>query len=214
MTVLVGLLNDITYLYIPGVGYNKLNFAYPRSGAKLLLRTIQENYKVGLSRYAVVTFDAFKAVVDALGGVTVTVTDEETKYISGLSTGGTYRLTGQQALDYSRIRYIGTDFARTQRQRTVLDSIINELKEKSVNELLKVLDTLLPYITTNIPKDELVSQIKQAPKYSKYEVKQLRIPIDGTWRYDILPVVTHVVIVTDFERNVRAIRENVFAGVY
>jgi len=152
--------------------------------------------------------------VDALGGVTITVTDEETKYIPGLSTGGTYKLTGEQTLAYARIRYIGTDFARTERQRTVMTSIINDLKGKSVNELLKVLDTLLPYITTNIPKSELVGQISQAGVYAKYEVKQLRIPIDGTWRYDILPKVTHVVIVTDFDRNVRAIRENVFAGVY
>ncbi|MBO7406228.1 MAG: LCP family protein [Clostridia bacterium] len=202
-----------TYLYVPGVGYNKLNCAYAYSGAKLLQRTLQENYSIVAPNYVIVTFDGFKDVIDALGGVELEITDKEAKYINGISTGGKYNLNGSQALDYSRIRYIDSDFARTQRQRNVLTVVINKLKAQSVSELTKTMDVLLPLLTTNIPKSELSSLILKAPEYSKYPVSQLRIPIDGTWKYDYKPKVTHIVRVTSFWDNYVAMRDKIYEGI-
>ncbi|MBQ2306502.1 MAG: LCP family protein [Clostridia bacterium] len=203
-----------TYLHVPGVGYNKLNCAYAYSGAKLLQRTLQENYSIVAPNYVIVTFDGFRDVVNKIGGVELEITDKEAKYISGIDSAGKYNLTGTQALAYARIRYIDSDFARTQRQRNVLSAVIEKLKKQSVSELLKTMDVLLPLLTTNIPRSEISSLIAKVPEYAKYPVSQLRIPIDGTWKYDYLPKITHIVRVKSFWKNYLALKDNIYAGIF
>ncbi len=203
-----------TYLHVPGVGYNKLNCAYAYSGAKLLQRTLQENYSIVAPNYVIVTFDGFKDVIDAIGGIDLEITEAEAKYITRAGGAGKKHLNGKQALEYARIRYIDSDFARTQRHRNVLTAVINKLKTQSVTELLKTMDVLLPLVTTNIPKSEVRSLIMKVPEYSKYPVSQLRIPIDGTWKYDYIPKVTHIVRVKSFWKNYLALKDNVYAGVF
>ena len=141
------------------------------------------------------------------------LSDKEAKYITGISEGGKYNLKGSQAPEYARIRYIDSDFARTQRQRNVLTAVINKLKTQSVSELLKTMDVLLPLLTTNIPKSEITSLITKVPEYSKYPVLQLRIPIDGTWKYDYKPKITHIVRVKSFWDNYVAMRDKIYEGI-
>ncbi len=203
-----------TYLHVPGIGYNKLNSAYPYSGAKLLQRTLQENYLVVIPYYVIVNFESFTEIVDDIGGVEIKISDGEAKYISGIDKGGTYVLNGEQALQYSRIRYLDSDFYRTQRQRNVMTKVIEKLRGRGVTELMGIMDSLLPLMTTNMPRNELTALIRNVGEYSKYPLNELRIPIDGTWHYDYLPKVTHVVIVESFWKNIVAIRDKVYEGIY
>ncbi|HPU63706.1 MAG TPA: LCP family protein, partial [Mobilitalea sp.] len=140
--VLTSLLRDI-YLNIPGKKSNRLNAAYALGGAKLLTETIENNFKIKLDGYVAVDFIAFLEIIDILGGVTVEVTEEELPFLNSnirninmflnedtdkdlIPAAGKYLLNGKQTLGYSRIRYAGTDFARTARQRKVLEQIFEK----------------------------------------------------------------------------------------
>ena len=169
--VMTSILRD-SYVEIPGYGKNRINHAYQMGGAALMIQTIENNFKIPIDSYAKVDFFSFMGIIDKLGGVPITVTQEELGYLNGyiaeintlqglpvndgqLAQAGNYQLNGKQALAYSRIRYIGTDFARTERQRTVLDGLFQQLKTASPKELYEVAATILPDITTNIGNMDL-----------------------------------------------------------
>jgi LCP family protein required for cell wall assembly len=70
--VMTSLMRDI-YLYVQGVGYNRLNVAYAYGGPDLLLSTVQESFKVKVDQFVAVNFFSFIKVVDDLGGVDIDV---------------------------------------------------------------------------------------------------------------------------------------------
>ncbi|MBQ8377897.1 MAG: LCP family protein, partial [Oscillospiraceae bacterium] len=215
-----------SYVAIPGKYNNRINAAYAYGGADLLMDTIELNFKVKVDKYVRVNFFSFMEVIDAVGGVTITVSDAEVKvmnnYISEingilgknrddgkLSKGGTYNLTGKQALGYCRIRYVGNaDFQRTQRQRDVLMKVIEKAKGMSIAEINNFLEVLLPKVTTNIPEDEIFSLVLNALSYVKYPVYQHRIPADGSWWN--LRVRGMAVLGMNFDTNINMIREEIY----
>lgn len=75
-----------TYVYIPSgdsnEGWNKLNAAYNYGGAKLTVKTIESNFGIQIDRYAIVDFNGFKDIIDALGGITIPITGNEARYIN------------------------------------------------------------------------------------------------------------------------------------
>lgn len=222
--VMTSFLRDI-YLYIPGVESTRLNHAYAYGGPDLLLDTLETNFKIPVDKYVQVDFYSFVTVVDAVGGVDIDVTDDEVEYVNKylaeinrlegrnentdkLSSGGSYTLNGEQALAYSRIRYIGTDFGRTERQRTVLEEIFRNMSNMGVSELKALLDELLPNVTTNIQKDELFSLVLNSPSYLGYERIQCRVPADGTWWN--LTIRGMAVLGIDFDSNIRYLGQNIY----
>ena len=100
-----------------------------------------------------------------------------------INKSGKYHLNGVQTLAYSRIRYIGTDFGRTERQRVVIGEIIKKTKTLSVSELNDLADIVLPMISTNLSKGEVMSLLLSAKEYLNYKVVNGRMPIDGSYRY-------------------------------
>lgn len=222
--VMTSFLRDI-YLYIPDVESTRLNHAYAYGGPELLLDTLETNFKIPIDKYVQVDFYSFVTVVDAVGGVDIDVTDDEVQYINSylteinrlegrnenadkLSSGGSYTLNGEQALAYSRIRYIGTDFGRTERQRTVLEEIFRKMTDMGISELSDLLDELLPNVTTNIQHDELFSLVLSSPSYFGYERIQCRVPADGTWWN--LTIRGMAVLGIDFDRNIRYLGQNIY----
>jgi len=124
------------YLAIPGVGYSRINTAYgfgeerqPGGGLPLLMSTIERNFGIPIHSYARIDFSGFEDVVDALGGVDVTVDcplyDELIyRYFETYTLEpGTYHMNGQQALYYARSRKTTDDFDRARRQQRVLLAI-------------------------------------------------------------------------------------------
>ena len=149
--VMTSIMRD-SYVTIPGYGQNRINEAYSWGGPALLIQTIEENYKLGIDYYAQVDFFSFVDVIDAFGGVTINVEQPEVEFINGYIAeynqvsgiadrdgfvdeqfpGGEITLTGKQALGYARIRKIGNDFARTQRQRTVMNALLGKDRKSVV----------------------------------------------------------------------------------
>lgn len=181
------ILRDI-YLQIPGKKNNRINAAYSLGGADLLMDTIEQNFKLEVNRYASVDFFAFIDIVDAIGGVTLDVSEKEipviNNYVSeinrlngeeesldNLTEPGTLLLNGKQALGYARNRYIGNnDFERTARQRRVLEQVFLKTKDLGLLELSSLMNKLLPQVTTNLTQGEIFSMILSLPSYAKYDL--------------------------------------------
>lgn len=205
-----------SYVEIPGVGYNKINSAYARGGAKLLQRTLQDDFLVVAPYYCIINFDSFPKVIDAMGGVDITITKEEAEKgtVPGITEPGTYTLTGAQALLYARERHLaGDDWGRTQRHRNVVSAVFKKFRSQSLSEILSTIDVILPLITTNMPKNEIKSLTGKVAEFAQYSVKELSIPIKGTWHNAYLRKTTETIIIDSFWRNIVAIRDKVYAGV-
>ena len=174
------------FVQIPGVGSNRLNTAFTYGGAPLTVKTIENNFGVDIDRYVLIDYDAFETIIDSVGGVYIDVSDEEAVYINEYSfrtdvVGGYQLLNGDLARSYARIRKIGDDFERTARQREVMSAAINQLKTADIGTINHVLSTVLPMITTNLSKTEVLNLASNALTYLNYPVEQLRLPEDGAY---------------------------------
>ena len=216
---MTSLLRD-SYVSIPDHGTDKLNAAYAYGGPTLLMDTIVNNFGIPIDDYICVNFKAFVHITDALGGLKITVSDREAEAINVilesevnrimgdpptddfLPSGGTFVLSGKQALAYARIRFVGNaDFERTERQRTVLDLMLNKLKHPSPTALPKILHSAMPELETNIPSTSMYLLSLQLPvKLIGYDVQKLRLPADGTFSDSTSPD-GQMVLAVDFDRN-------------
>lgn len=218
------LLRDI-YLQIPGKNNNRLNAACAYGGPKLLMDTIEQNFKIGVERYVSVDFYVFMDIIDAVGGVTIDVTREEIPIINNyiaelnklkgeaegsdyLTESGEQKLTGKQALGYARNRYIGTDFERTARQRKVLNEAFQKIKKLNLIQLNSLLNKLLPQVTTNLTEGEIFSMILSLPAYAGYDIRQWHIPVDNA--YQFMRIRGMEVITLDFAKNIKALKEQIY----
>ena len=116
------------YVQIPGYGGNKINACYPLGGMSLLDKCLEQNFGVKVDANVAVDFSGFMKLIDMVGGVKINLTADEANYLNYRGnwdvTGndgwqlkaGENVLTGSQALAYSRIRALGLDFERTERQ--------------------------------------------------------------------------------------------------
>lgn len=215
------------YVSIPEYYDDKLNASYSHGGASLLLDTIENNFNIGIDDCIIVDFSSFIKIVDAIGGVNITVSDSEATEINNilisevnsiaddernsdlLTSGGEYLLNGKQALSYSRIRYVGNaDFERTQRQRTVIDAIIKRVKTPNLFRVFNFANTTASQITTNINALEMYGLSLQVPYLLTFDLVQQRIPTDDTWYYDDID--GQSVIVVDFEQNTKYLSDTIY----
>ncbi|MBR3631311.1 MAG: LCP family protein [Oscillospiraceae bacterium] len=222
------LLRD-SWVTIPGYGEGRLNAAYSQGGAELLMDTIEQNYNVSVDDYVCVGFQGFAGVIDALGGVELTISDEEADAINRmlsyevnslmgeaendgmLSSGGTLLLDGKQALSYTRIRYVGNaDFERTSRQREVMTALSERVREQMLSAAPKLARNALPHITTNMNLAELYLLSLRAPFLTGYSMAERQIPADGTWTADTIN--GQSVLLVDFEANEQILRDNAYAA--
>lgn len=174
------------FVQIPGVGSNRLNTAYSYGGAPLAVKTIENNFGVDIDRYVIVDYNAFDKIIDSVGGVMIDVSDAEAAYINEYSfrndiVGGYQLLNGDLARSYSRIRKIGDDFQRTERQREVMSAAIDKLKTSNIGTINQVLSEVLPMIKTNLNKDEVINLATNSLTYLNYAIEQMRLPEDGAF---------------------------------
>ncbi len=155
-----------TYVEIPGHGYTKINHAYAYGGANLAMNTINRNLDLNITEYVTINFKIVKEIVDEIQGVTISVTSEEATQIPGITSAGTYTLTGEQALAYGRIRKIDTDYKRTERMRTVINAVFNKVKKMSISKINNISDKILSEIHTNVTKEEITEIIKYISSYN------------------------------------------------
>jgi len=189
------------YTYIPDLGYsNRLNVPCAVGGPTMLISTIEQVFGVKIDNYAMVNFMSFIAVIDAVGGVDIEITEDEIWYFNSnleeqndiqgysrrtdkLSTSeaGLVHMNGNQALAYARIRKLGGDQGRTERQRTVIAAIAEKAKTMSIEQLYDLVKVLLPLVTTDLSESDCLSLVVSGLEYLSYDIQMLRIPEDGTY---------------------------------
>lgn len=226
------------YVEIPGFGENKINAAFNNGGPELVMDTIEQNFNIQIDHYIQIDFFSFIDIIDALGGLDIEISDaeaqamtdplgEQNKYLENergtdyLKKGGKIHMNGNQALAYARIRHIsgttGTDFGRTDRQRKVLNMIIDKIKNAGIFDINKMLENVFPQITTNMTKNQLYFLSLRAPFILGYERIELRIPFgdeDSTsdkryWEYGTGAGGSSIMIV-DFEKNSALLRKTIY----
>lgn len=200
---LVSFLRD-TYLPIPGYHSSRLNSAYQWGGMGLLKRTISENFGVAIDACVEVDFSGFQKIIDILGGVSISLTSAEARYLhthfGWPLNSGENQLTGEQALAYARIRAIGNDFGRAQRQRTVISSLIAGIRKADLGTLLSLTHQILPLITTDMTNGQILHYVTElSPILSGATEHTGQIPATGTYR-DAL-VNGMAVLIPDLEKN-------------
>ena len=165
--------------------YTKITHAYAYGGAKASVATLNKNLDLPITDYVTVNFLSLADIVDDLGGITVNVTADEmnsvniwlpeTAQIAGRSYKGLYEtgdvtLDGLQAVTYCRIRNIGAgDIDRSARQREVLAAILDKAKQSNLSTLNKILDDVLPEISTSLSRSEILSLMKDVLSYQLTE---------------------------------------------
>ncbi|MGL6107705.1 LCP family protein [Romboutsia sp.] len=187
------------YVSTTSHGNIKLTEAYAYGGMDLLTETIESNFELDIQNYLLVDFNSFMDIIDTLGGITVEVkqneinelnkfipesykfdTSKDKGEIQYIKSAGVQELNGYQALAYSRIRKgtSGGTEERDRRQRAVIEGVISGAKNLSVLEYPKMLDTILPYIKTNMKPTDMLGLGTQVLKMGTIDIKQMEFPIN------------------------------------
>ncbi|WP_455540015.1 LCP family protein [Terrisporobacter sp.] len=185
-----------TYVDIPGKGKGKLNAAYFWGKENLTFQTIEENLGIKLDKFIQVDFDDLMNIVNILGGVEVDVQKHEVditnKYIVPsyeecsyadkgdmklIKSPGKQLLNGYQAIAYTRIRYTDSAIHRDARQRKVILSMIDTLKNEDFSRYPHLLNKILPYVSTNLSPSDLINIAFTAHNFKPLTIKQGQFPI-------------------------------------
>lgn len=198
-----------TYVAIDGRRNDKLTHAWAYGKAKLAVKTLNQNFNMNITDYAYINFFEFTKLIDYLGGVMIDVDAAELNIMNNYygpelrslgfnytnATAGYVRLTGVQALAYSRNRYTGSDVDRGNRQKEVLEAMFAQVKDTSLAKFPSLISQVLEMVHTTLSNDELMS-IAQWAMTSSPTFEQFGLPtaacnpksgkdayINGVWYY-------------------------------
>lgn len=195
---LVSLMRD-SYVDVPGYGKTKLCHAYGYGGAQLMMETINENFDMDITEYMTVDFAQMASIIDGVGGVTVTLTEDElaetNKFIDEycwendmptqrIEAAGEQKLNGIQAMTYGRIRKgnTGGDWQRTERQSVVLNQVFSKATSNPIT-MLRFLHGLMPNITSSMSKSDFWYMGLRTILHGMPSMDHLRLPLDDEWQY-------------------------------
>ena len=208
---MTSLLRDL-YVPIPsyaghGPGRNRINVCYHlgtqwtgsvKGGMEMLALCVEQNFGIPIDHTVEVDFTAFEKVVDLMGGVDIELTQAEADYLNSDAcayygfdefSAGPQTLNGLEALAYARIRAIDGDFQRTNRQRNVINSLINKCKKMGLWDLHKMATEILPMITTDMTDEEIANYIWEfLPMLADLTIVSQKVPLEkdqmnGDWSY-------------------------------
>ena len=203
------------YVQIPGYQANRINASYAIGGMTLLDKCLKQNFGIVVDGNVEVDFGSFQKAIDIVGGVDIELTNAEANYLNNhlwenelgkTFTAGVNHLNGVQALAYSRIRAIDSDFGRTGRQRTVINALINKAKGLSLSEMNKLLKAILPTLTTDMTNAQILGYAADIlPMISEMELVSQRIPADGAYKDAYISGMS--VLLPDLEKNREVLKD-------
>ena len=210
---LISLMRDM-YVQIPGYQDNRINASYAFGGMTLLNKCIEKNFGLVVDGNVEVDFTGFIGIIDRLGGIEIELTAAEARYLNRRGNwdyednAGTWQLkeglntlNGSQAFAYSRVRDVGNgDFGRTDRQRKVLNILLERAKNMSAKELNGLLREFLPMITTDMTTSEILGYaVAVIPILTDLKVTTVQIPADGAYSAAMIRGMS--VLVPDLKKN-------------
>lgn len=137
--------------------------------------------------YALIDMQGFEALIDALGGVEITVEerlpiggDENLQNVDGWVEAGTYRMSGYTALWYARSRYSATDYDRMQRQRVLQEAILRQFTPSNVlTKFQAVAEAGAETVRTDIPQSMLGYFVDLAGKTRELPIQTVELTPDN-----------------------------------
>lgn len=175
-----------TLLNVKDDTYSKANTAYALGGPAQAVNMLNTNLDLNITDYVSIDFDALVTVVDCLGGLDIPLSYAEIVHMNNYcvetaeETGksytpvelpepkpedqeaivGTYHLNGVQATSYCRIRYTASlDMGRTERQRRVIQMIVDKAKKAGLSTIFDIMDQVFPMVKTSVSKTEILKLI-------------------------------------------------------
>jgi len=220
---LVSFLRD-TYVRIPGKADNRLNAAFSAGGAPLVVETIELNFQVDIDGYVVVNFKGFEDVIDALGGLDISLTAKESEYLNTTryisnpeernTVAGMQTMTGSQVLGYCRVRHVPTanglrdDYGRNYRHRVVIQALFDKYKEKGMGEIGTTINMCYDYVRVSSNFKSLAAECLEAVMANRrLSMETLQMPAKG-YRSEVL--IGGQEMITFFPENVDILQEFLF----
>ena len=218
-----------TYVKIAGHGSNKITSANWFGGPDLAIKTVNENFGMNITHYAMVDFSSFAYIVDALGGIEMPISEKELPYINQLirdmralypeiqlekneltETGESVHLDGMQTLAYSRIRKLDSDHQRTGRQRQVLNAILQKLRTvRDPGTLYSLFDIGLSYVRTSLsPAD--IAQLALKVITGGADFEELKLPASGAYTNERIKEME--VLNPDLKKNTRILHDFIYGA--
>lgn len=194
--------------------YDWLTHTFRYGGADLMMREVRECFKLDVERYIRVNFTTFKKGIDSVGGIDITLTAAEAAYVNAVTgrkthVAGDNHLDSDAALAYARCRHIDSDWHRIERQRNVIQAVVTKTKDLSVTELNTLLNNVLPLVQTNLTRLEITELLLSAPKYRGVQIKQMTVPISGSYG-GMRGLGGRSLFSVDFDTNAKALREFIY----
>ncbi len=179
----------------------KINAAYSLGGPELAIKTLNSNFDLDIKEYATVNFYGMADIIDAVGGLEIEVNEDEIEATYGINDmiyeqslymniepeyvekPGLQTLNGVQAVSWARIRYAFTnsgeinDAGRTERQRHVMELLLNKVLNQNLTEYPKIIKALLPFMETSLSYNDIIKLSGVFRKNITYT--QTRIPMDS-----------------------------------
>lgn len=204
------------WVQIPGRYNERLNVPYVIGGFGLLNETLQYNFGVSADHNIEVDFSGFEKIIDLVGGVDIELTKAEANYMIKKNVDwelveGVNHLSGKQALFYSRIRAIGNDFGRTNRQRTVLTALLDKASTLNWLQLYPLINGILPMITTDMTDAQILGYIRElAPILPELKIVSQRIPADNAYAFARIDGKSVIVLSPqNLEKNLQILRDTI-----
>jgi LCP family protein required for cell wall assembly len=175
-----------TWVNVPGHGMNKINAAFSLAGPSLAIATVETLTGVRIDHLAVVDWSGFEALIDSVGGITVTVPDTVTDSVRGITwTAGQHRLDGRQALDYVAQRHglpLG-DLDRVERQQVVLRTLMQDALHQEMRKDPRLLYDFLDTVSRHLSVDsdwstrEMVALVASMRDFRSAGLVYLTMPV-------------------------------------
>lgn len=171
-----------TYLNTGKDTYQKCNAAYAIGGGNAAVSMLNSNLDLDITSWMAISYRGLADAIDSLGGIYIDVDEAEIGHLNAyqsaiaeilkedyvpLAETGYQKVNGLQAAGYCRIRYTaGDDFKRAERQREVLQAIVDTAKAANSDKLVETFNKVSSNVLTSIDSDTLLSIVKNISKYS------------------------------------------------
>ena len=174
----------------PDDGIGRLTYVAKNYGPDALMETIGTHFGVQLNKYILFSMDNVQKIIDAMGGVYITVTDAEADYLNryrinrdsttpSMAKAGTYLFGGHAAVIYMRIRKVGNegDAGRTRRMRTVLSTLAQKYDQITLAQAMEILSAVTANtVQTNMTMSDLMTAMGQAMELRGAVPEGIQIP--------------------------------------
>lgn len=170
-----------SYLNVDDSGsYNKMNLAYFRGGPTQAVKALNKNLDLDITDYVTFNWKAVAQGINILGGIDLELSKAEFKYINSFITetvkatgipsrhlphAGMNHLDGVQAVAYGRLRLMDTDYARTERQRKIIELAFEKAKKADIGTLNQIIEVVFPNISSSMTTADFIRMAQKIAKY-------------------------------------------------